>query len=222
MWKSIIYKEWLKTRWTAMFSALVVILVCGYIFLKVRHDIGTSDANNFWYTVLFMKLNFFTLLKFIPIVIGIAFALSQYFPETVDKRIKLTFHLPVDENTILLKMHLFGTSVLTTIYLILLALFFAVCRYYFPVEMTVAAVLTVLPWIISGLAGYFMVSMIILEPIWKFRVFYALIAFGFISLFYARAEQAAYSHAMLPLFLSAIMMSISILFSGYRFRKGEM
>ncbi len=222
MWKSIIYKEWLKIRWTAIFSIVVVLLVCGFVFLKVSHDIRTTDANNFWYSILFMKYNFFTLLKFIPIIIGIALALSQYFPETVDKRMKLTFHLPVEENKILLQMHLFGTAVLVAVYLLLFLLFFAGCRYYFPIEMTVAAVLTVLPWIISGLVGYFMVSTIILEPIWKFRIFYALVAFGFITLFYIRAEQAAYAHAMLPLFISAMMASISILFSGYRFRKGEM
>ena len=114
MWKSIIYKEWLKIRWFAILYAALGVLVVGNIFLKVQHDFEFGQAENYWYSILFQGNRFFeySLFKFVPFVGALVLAIAQYFPETVNKRIKLTFHLPVNENKALLVMMLFGAFLL--------------------------------------------------------------------------------------------------------------
>ena len=81
MLKSLIYKEWIKIRlvvWIALGLSLVALI---NIFLKVRHDILFVDAANYWYSFLFRGVTFFSLLKFLPFIIGLAIAIAQYFPK---------------------------------------------------------------------------------------------------------------------------------------------
>jgi glucose uptake protein GlcU len=151
MWKSIIYKEWLKTRWFFIAFAALGTLVVGYIFLTVQHNFKFNEPNNYWYTLLFMKLKYFGYLKFAPIAGALAISIAQFFPETVDKRIKLTFHLPLNENKVLLIMTLFGTLCLLAAYLLFLALFVGLSTIYFPSNIILPALVTIAPWFLEVL-----------------------------------------------------------------------
>ena len=87
MFKSIVYKEWIKIRlvvWVALGLSLVAL---ANIFLKVRHDILFVDAANYWYSFLFRGFTYFGILKFFPFVAGLAIAIAQYFPETDRKSV---------------------------------------------------------------------------------------------------------------------------------------
>ncbi len=222
MWKSIIYKEWLKIKWFFIVATLLEIFVAGYIFINVQHDFKFNDANNYWYLILFMGVPYFTYLKFVPIVSALAISIAQYFPETVNKRIKLTFHLPVDENKILLTMMLFGTVCLLAGYVILLAIFYGLSTFYFPSNIIFPALVSITPWFLAGFAAYYFVALIVLEPVWKFRFFYIIVAAVFVPLYFEPASIGSYGPANPVLFVLVCMLSISLLFSGYRFRKGEM
>lgn len=222
MWKSIIYKEWIKLKWILLVFVILGVLVLTNIILKVRHDIIFLEATNFWYSILFRGYAYFSVIKFIPLLIGAGVAVAQYFPETVNKRIKLTFHLPINENEILLKMHAFGFGCITAVYGIFYLFFVLISSIYLPVEIVNQAVVTSLPWILGGIASYFMVSLVLLEPIWLYRGLYTLAGFGFVSVYYTRAGLGSFSPVLWTLAVMALMVSIAILFSGYRFRKGEM
>ncbi len=222
MWKSIIYKEWLKTRWFILLFFTLGILTVGYIFLKVQHDFKFNDPNNFWYVILFMKAQYFSFLKFVPIAGALAISVAQFFPETVSKRIKLSFHLPINENKMLLIMMLFGTAGLLVIYIILLAAFYGLSSLFFPSDIIVPALITITPWFLSGFAIYYFVALIVLEPVWKYRFLYIIVAAIILPLFMESASTGSYSPANPILAILVIILSISLLFSGYRFRKGEM
>jgi len=222
MWKSIIYKEWLKTRWFFIISAALGVLVIGYIFLKVHHDVKFNDPNNYWYVILFMKVKYFSILKFLPIVIGLAISVAQYFPETVDKRIKLSFHLPINENKILLIMMLFGTAILLTCYALLTSIFYVLSAVYFPSDIILPALVTITPWYLAGFAIYYLVAFIILEPMWKYRFSYTIFAVSIFPVFLESAIAGGTAPVNLFLVIIVVGLSISLLFSGYRFRKGEM
>jgi len=222
MFKSTIYKEWIKIRlvvWVALGLGLLALI---NIFLKVRHDILFVDATNYWYSFLFRGYTFFGVLKFLPFVAGLAIAIAQYFPETVNKRIKLTFHLPVSENGVLISMHAFGTAVLVALLALVLGLFTAGSAIFFPGNITDASLLTMLPWFLGGVATYFLVALILLEPMWIYRGLYTVVAAGFITVFYSGASIGAFSPVLLPLAVITLLLSNVVLFSGYRFRKGEM
>lgn len=222
MFKSVIYKEWLKIRlivWIALGLSLMALI---NIFLKVRHDIIFVDAANYWYSFLFRGHAYFTVLKFLPFVIGLAVAIAQYFPETVNKRIKLTFHLPVSENGVLIRMHAFGALVLVALFVTVLALFTAGSTIFFPSNIIDASLITMLPWFLGGLTTYFLVALVLLEPVWVYRGLYTAVAAGFVTVFFTGASIGAFRPVLLPLALITLSLSCVVLFSGYRFRKGEM
>lgn len=222
MLKSLLYKEWIKIRlvvWVALGLSLIALV---NIFLKVRHDILFVDAANYWYSFLFRGVTFFGIIKFLPFIIGLAIAIAQYFPETVNKRIKLTFHLPLSENSVLIWMHSFGALVLMGVFVTVLGLFTVGGAIFFPPDIIKASLLTMLPWFLGGMATYFLVALVLLEPMWIFRGLYAAIAAGFVTIFYAGASVGAFRPALLPLALITLLLSFVVLFSGYRFRKGEM
>lgn len=222
MVKSILYKEWIKIRLIVLIALGLSLMALINIFLKVRHDILFVDAANYWYSFLFRGVTYFGILKFLPFVTGLAIAIAQYFPETVNKRIKLTFHLPVSENGVLISMHAFGALVLVALFLVVLGLFTAGSAIFFPANIIMASLLTMLPWFLGGLATYFLVALILLEPVWLFRGLYTAIAAGFVTIFFTGASIGAYSPVLLPLALITLLLSSVVLFSGYRFRKGEM
>lgn len=222
MWKSVIYKEWLKIRWFLIGFAALGIIAVGYIFLKVQHDFTFLEAKNYWYNSLFQNLQYFGYLKFLPLAAGLAIGIAQYYPETVDKRIKLTFHLPIRENKILLMMHAFGTGTLLAVFLLIFSLFFGLSKLFFAAEMVDTAVITIFPWFLAGLTTYFLIALIVLEPIRKYQVFYILISSFLITVFFEPAATSGYAPANPLLFVLTACLSIALLFSAYRFRKGEM
>ncbi len=222
MFKSIVYKEWIKIRLVVWIALGLSIIALVNIFLKVRHDILFVDAANYWYSFLFRGSTYFSILKFLPFVAGLAVAVAQYFPETVNKRIKLTFHLPVSENGVLISMHFFGALVLAGHLLIILGFFTAGSAIFFPGNIIRASLLTMLPWFLGGIATYFLVALVLLEPMWIYRGLYAAVAAGMVTIFYSGAAIGAFKPVLLPLALITLLLSCVVLFSGYRFRKGEM
>jgi hypothetical protein len=218
----MIYKEWIKLKWFLVIYALFSLLVIGYIFLKVRHDMVFSEPKSYWYGILFQGFQYFKFLKYVPLIGGILFAVAQFFPETVNKRIKLTFHLPRKENAMLLTMMGFGTVCLLSCYLIVFLLFGLFSSFWFPAEIIAAAVISILPWFLAGLAAYFWLALVLLEPLWLFRLLYFLTACGFIPFFLKQGVSGGYAPVILILAGIVALLSISLLFSGYRFRKGEM
>jgi hypothetical protein len=224
MWKSVIYKEWLKTRWIIFVFAGLGILAVGNIFLKVKHDFAFNEPTNYLYRILYMNMRYFSygLFKFIPVVGAAAIAISQYFPETINKRIKLTFHLPLNENKVLLMMTLFGTFCLLSVYLLIYLLFLFLSALYFPLEIIQAALISVTPWFLSGFVIYYLTTLIVLEPVWKYRFLYLIVAGAFVPVYLETSVAGAYAPVIPVLAVLSAILSISLLFSGYRFRKGEM
>lgn len=151
MIRSMVYKEWIKVRWMLLLYVLLAVLAVGYIFIRVRYNFTFNEAKNFWYSVLFQGYNWFKYLMYIPLLGGLALAVAQYFPETVNKRIKLTFHLPVEENRSLLLMMQFGTLCLLAAFLVVFLLFLGLSLVWFPKEIIWSAVVSVTPWFLGVL-----------------------------------------------------------------------
>jgi hypothetical protein len=222
MWKSIVYKEWLKIRWFLIGFTVLGIAGIGYLFLKVQHGFTFQGGTSFWYNILFMGLQFFGFFKYFPLFGGLLIGVAQYFPETINKRIKLTFHLPLKENNVLLMMHTFGVVCLVLSYMLLLGVFITLSSIYFPSQMVFDSIVTIIPWFLAGVVAYFFVALIVLEPVWMYRLLYAMVAVSFVNIYIKSPVIAAYGPAITGLLVLTILMSIALLFPAYRFRKGEM
>ena len=222
MWKSIVFKEWLKLKWVFIIFTLVGIMVIGSIFLTLQHDLKFYGATNYWYSILFMGLQYFQLLKYVPLAIGLSIGIAQYFPETVNKRIKLSFHLPVEENRLLFLMMLCGTLSLLVSFGLMFLFFWGLSIHFLPYEIVSAAVISITPWFLAGFAIYYFIGLIVMEPVWKYWIFYGLVGYAFIDLYLESSIAGAYEHVNIKFLILTILLSISLLFSANRFRKGEM
>ena len=49
------------------------------------YNVCYTKLLRYWYSFLFRGRAYFMVLKFLPFVIGLAIAIAQYFPETVNK-----------------------------------------------------------------------------------------------------------------------------------------
>jgi hypothetical protein len=214
MWKSLIYKEWLKVKWFFILFAAIGILAVGYVFLKVQHDFTFNGAKNYWYLFLFQKLQFFSYLKFVPVAGALAIAVAQYFPETVTRRIKLTFHLPLNENKALLIMMFFWYGLSPGLLCAFcISLLLGLSFLFFPAEIIGSAMVSIAPWFLAGFAVYYLTALIVLEPVWKFRFLYLVVFTSVIPLYFEKAVSGGYAPAIPGLFVLTVILSIAVLFS---------
>jgi hypothetical protein len=199
------------------------LLTVGNVFLKVQHDILFNEANNYWYFLLFQGYSYLGgLLKYVPLLIGIGIGVAQYVPEIMSKRIKLTFHLPINENKALLMMLSFGLICLLIIFGAMYSMFIGLSNHYFAAEIVEKANSSVIPWFLAGLSAYFLVAFIVLEPIMKYRGIYLVVVYFFLSMFLEYSVPGGYTTLNIKLAALTILTSVTLLFSAYRFRKGEM
>jgi len=198
------------------------ILVLAKIFLTVAYEIRFYDANNYWYNIVFRKYIFFSWLLYIPVISGLILAIAQYYPEINEKRLKLTLHLPVNENTILMSMVVSGMTALLIIFILAMVLLFILCLYYFPSEIGLAALTTVYPWFLAGIAAYLAVVAIFIEPRWMQRVVMIIVALSFLfSLLYLRGY-SLYTKSMLSFTILTLIFIVFSIYSTNRFRRGVM
>ncbi|MDD3807178.1 MAG: hypothetical protein PHE86_03975 [Candidatus Marinimicrobia bacterium] len=220
MIKKIFYKEWLKIRWAYLAIAVLFAAVMIYIFASVAHTYKFNLAATYWYNIIFRGISFYSSLRYVPLFSGLLLAAVQFIPEIQKKRIKLTFHLPVNEYNVLLVMAGIGFLSLVVMFGVYCLIFLLLGYAFFPAEIVHSAVLTTFPWYLLGLTAYSLASYIILEPMWKRRIFYILFAVGFGNLFLYGWFYNIYDRVLIGMLIVTILLSISVIYSGHRFKKG--
>jgi predicted membrane channel-forming protein YqfA (hemolysin III family) len=138
----------------------------------------------------------------------------------VQSRLKLSLHLPLPENRVMLWMVFFGGGTVAALLLVVLLALVIIALAFFPVEVMRSMLLTMLPWSLAGLAGYFLAATIIVEPRWLRRVFYILLGYGFLDALVLNVAIEAYRSSLIWFVLLAAFTLPGILLSGFRFRKG--
>lgn len=218
MYSALLYKEWFKIRWAYLGMMLLNFLAVIYIALNLAYYTEFMTAQGFWGNVILLNFSFFSEIAYIPLLTGIVLAGAQFSPEMNLSRLKLTLHLPVEENTLLLQMISIGFVILVCLFALIALLLWIIIGLYLPAEVVTYVFNTTLPWLMVGIASYFLTSAIIVEPVWTRRLILVPFALGFLDLFFI-AENA---HAQLNLFLIlfGLITSTLILFSGYHFKRG--
>lgn len=97
MLRAIFYKEWLKTRWYYLVAVLLSLGFVGYVLLNFFRAAGLKGIAHLWEVMLLRDAVFVDLLQFVPLVVGLLFAVVQFVPEMQRKCLKLTLHLPCPE-----------------------------------------------------------------------------------------------------------------------------
>jgi len=220
MWKSIIYKEWIKTRSVVAIIVVIFLGVGIYSLMKVNESIRLMGIVLIWETAVQKDPVLFSYFEYLPLLAGVLLAITQYIPELHLKRLKLTLHLPMNENKILLTMLLYGIVVIGILLFVSLPLLMWGLSQHFPKEIVCASFQQTLPWFLAGLAAYVITSWVCLEPQWKQRILNIIPGLIFLSLFFLDAKSGTYAF-FVPYLIGAII--ISFFFSFYstaRFKEG--
>ena len=221
MIKAVFYKEWLKIRWVVFGSILAVLGFLIYLGLNVRQYFEMNDPIDVWVYFVQRKVLFYSVLKYIPTFIAIILAVVQFAPEMIKKRYRLTFHLPYSEIRSLFFMSGIGVMLLLSVALVFLIGLSIINSIYFPTELTISALVSVLPWLLAGVTVYLGTSAIVLDPSWKYRVLYALFFAPFIQSLFMEQGYYEYKYSLTAYFLVSLLFGFVILFPGYRLRKGS-
>ena len=221
MLKALFYKEWIKTRKVINLITLLLGSIVIYSFLDITRIIRIDGAVDAWTSVILNDIILIPTLKYIPLVSGLLLGFSQYVPEMINKRLKLTLHLPWSENKIILSHLLYGFLVLLFLFLVSYLMLLGIVRYYFAWELMATTFWASIPWLAGGFAAYLLSAWVSLEPNWKQRAFNTLIAGTALSLFYLEGKQGSFSSIIYYLLIAILLFIAFSFFSATRFKEGE-
>jgi len=217
----ILYKEWIKTRWALLIVVMVWAGALAYSFIGIATDLRLTGAGAVWESIVQKGTTYFGLLHWLPLLTGVFVAIAQYAPEVTNKRLKLTLHLPLPEARIMLTMLGYGVAVLAALFGLAAAVAGGGAAAYFPAEIVRWNLVYIHPWLWGGLAAYLLTTWVCIEPVWRQRLFDALVAGCLLALFYFRETPGAYT-PFVPYLIAVTAAGGGLIFySLIRFKEGQ-
>lgn len=221
MFKAICYKEWIKTRLYAAISLIFVLATSGYAILRVSRVVRLKGVEHIWEILLSRDVMFIETLRYLPLVLAVVLAIVQFIPEMMQKRLKLTLHLPYPRRKMIMLMLAYGGGMLLVFFLLQYAIVWGYLQSILAPELVSRIILTSLPWYICGLNAYFLAAWICLEATWRIRFVNALITAGVISAYFLSTAPQAYDGFLPILAVFTLLTTIFPLLSVHRFREGK-
>lgn len=222
MLKAIFYKEWIKTRWFFLLSLVISLSLSAYCVVKLSRAIELQGGpKHFWEMMIQRDVVFINLLEYVPLLIGIVWALVQFVPEMHHKCLKLTLHLPYSQLKMTMAMLLSGFVLLTLCFTTNFILFGIYFSNHFALELVRNVLVTALPWYLAGLTGYLLVSWICLEPTWKRRIFNGLLSLFLLRIFFLSNTPQAYTDFVPYLVVGVLLVFPLSWQSILRFKEGK-
>lgn len=219
MYKFLLFKEWLKIKWVAASGYLLFILISAYTFLTIRSAGIHSGESEIWYKFIFVNSKFYNLYQLAPIAFGLALAIFQFIPELNQKRLRLTFHLPLDQKKTLFTMVLFGQFILWIGLLLLFASFALLNTFLLPIQLLQAAILSILPWGLAGVFCYNYVVTILLEPVLTQRIFHFFAGLIVLFFYLQNTIMEGLIYQIPFLLIIATTSMAGVIYAGSRFGK---
>lgn len=220
MTSALLFKEWKKTKWFAIGAFAVGIALLAYVFLKLGRSFRMVGLEHLWDVIVNRDQFLFRNVKYFPLATGFCLALAQFIPEMIQKRIKLSLHLPLSNRKVVFTMLGFGLLALLIIFVLHILVILLFSGIYFPKEIIVSNMYTLLPWYVAGITAYTFMSWICLEPTWKRRIFNALLMFGTLQLCFLTDFPGAYSLIVLAILIIPFYVLPFGYYSVQRFKVG--
>ena len=152
--KAIFYKERIKIRRFYPLATAVLAGFTAYALLRIGRMYAFNGAASVWLAVLDRGDVLVDPLKYLPALVGAGLGLAQFLPEIIQKRLKLTLHLPDSHRAMMLGMLGYGLVLLTMLFAVQLLAIGLYLRHLMAPELVHAVVSTTLPWYAAGFAGY--------------------------------------------------------------------
>ncbi len=221
MEKALLFKEWLKTRRVFAVSLILAVAMASYTVLMMNRLIELKGVEHLWLIMLLRDNSFVDIIKYVPIVIGIAIGVSQMAPEMMQKRLKLTLHLPYPQDRLISLMLLTGIIELAVIFIIQIGIIAVYDSAILPRELVCRVILTTLPWYFAGFTAYLFTTSICLEGTWKRRVILGLLCVATLMIYFLQPALEAYNGMIIIMIIFFFLLSILSFGSVIRFKEGR-
>lgn len=222
MIRSLILKEWLKTRRVFFIMALLMIVVAVYCIMKINAMIEARGIVQLWLAMLYKDVNMLNITQWLPLLCGLAIGVAQTVPETSHSRLKLTLHLPVPRAKLILTMLVIGLCELLIIFIVQLAMISIYYNTIIAPSMLSWVIVTLIPRYLAGLAAYLWTTAIVLEGTWRRRMLLIILGVVNIMFFYQNIDcMGVYTGwPLIALVLFIPMISVLSFGSIIRFKEG--
>ena len=220
MTKAVFFKEWLKVRICYLCAVAVVLAFTIYALMRISRIITLKGVGHVWELMIGRDMIFMDIMQYVFPVAGIALAAAQFAPEKLQKRMKLTLHLPVSQIRMTFTMLGVGAGILLALFASSAVVSGIYLSGIVPPELTGRILLTMTPWYLAGLAAYFLVAWIITEPTLYMRIIAALITVAVLRMFYLSADPESYNCALPMLAWATLSFAGFSWLSVLRFKAG--
>lgn len=218
---ALLYKEWLKSRYVILGAVILWGVALTITVLLVQRAVRLNGMLMVWTMVIFKDLNLLQTLKWLPLIVGLTLGCAQFVPELLQRRLKLTLHLPLSDFRLLGSMLAYGYALQLLLDLLALASSCWLLATYSPREIVQATLGASIPWFAMGLAGYGIVAWLCVEPSLRRRVGCALFALLWLYVGYLSEGLTAYGGFGWYLLVGALLVVPLLIFSSLvRFREG--
>ncbi|TWI73227.1 hypothetical protein LZ24_01315 [Desulfobotulus alkaliphilus] len=220
MLRALFYKEWIKLRWPIGILALLGLASLVQAGLGLRYLAAIRESTELWEgLILKQQMPYGGQLVF-PAVCGLVLGVSQWFPETRQRSLRLLLHLPLSEKILIPVV--VGTGLL---FVCLLAglhglglVFIYALR--FPHEIVTGLVWAWLPHMLAGMTLYCGAAMVLMETAWWRRVMGACLVYGFFKMLTSGGQPAAYAQSLWMYGLVTLSLVIMLFLPVMRAKRG--
>ena len=206
MLKAIIYKEWLKTRGVFLIGLLLSVCMAGFEILSMNR-VGTVKGVEHIWQIMLMKDNMFV-------------NHLTFMPEMVQKRFKLTLHLPYSQNRMVLAMLAVGLAEIVAVSVVTSVIVVVYDMRILAPELVSRVVLTMSPWFVAGVVAYFFTAAVCIEGCRVQKVALSLLGVGVVSWLFAGDAPEAYNGVLLLFVVASLSCALLVYRSVYRFKEG--
>ena len=200
MFKSIFIKEWLKIKYYLLFATLISLFILGYFSFTLNFDFSTVEPESMmWYKFIQLEQKPYFYLIYFYFLFGCLFAFSQFLPEIIQKRVKVTVHLPLELKEIMF-YHIFIGLVFISIFSTFFSLaLLTITSHYYPKEIIQVIFKDTVAFSFASIVLYIGISSLIIEQNKKVLFLKMLIITLFLFTFFK--EKYTYMDSLWILFL---------------------
>lgn len=221
MERAIIFKEWVKTRMVFFISLGLAVCIAFYTVAMMNRLIELKGVEHLWLIMLLKDNTFIDMIKYVPLLVGLAIGVAQMAPEMTQKRLKLTLHLPYPQRRLVGLMLLAGLVELLVIYLLQAMIIMVYDLRILPVELVGRVMLTTLPWYFAGFTAYLFVTAVCLEGTWRRRIILSLLGIAVLMMYFLQPALEAYNGMILLIVITVVLLAVLSFGSIIRFKEGR-
>lgn len=184
MFRSIFQKEWLKLKFYTLISLVLVVSSLVYFGFNLNFAFSTVEPESMmWYKFIHLENKPYFYLSYLYLFTGMVIAFAQFLPEKIQKRVKITVHLPLNMNKIVWLHLLIGIFVITALSTFFSWVLLNIIAYYYPDEVVRIAFKDTIAYTFASIVLYIGTASVIIEQNKKLMFLKALFVVLFCFIF---------------------------------------